>query len=70
MATRLGLDPVPVVICVTLAASFAFMLPVSTPPNALAYGTGLVRMPTMIRFGAWMDLAGLALLLVLGLLLS
>lgn len=70
MATRLGLDPVPVTICVTLAASFAFMLPVSTPPNALAYGTGLVRMPTMIRFGAWMDLAGLALLIVLGLIMS
>jgi sodium-dependent dicarboxylate transporter 2/3/5 len=70
LALRLELDPVPVTICVTLAASFAFMLPVSTPPNALAYGTGLVRMPTMIRFGAWMDLVGLALLVGLGLILS
>ncbi len=70
LALRLDLDPVPVTICVTLAASFAFMLPVSTPPNALVYGTGLVRIPTMIRFGAWMDLAGLALILALGLVLG
>lgn len=70
LALRLGVDPVPVTVCVTLAASFAFMLPVSTPPNALAYGTGLVRMPTMIRFGAWMDLAGLVILLGLGLILG
>jgi sodium-dependent dicarboxylate transporter 2/3/5 len=66
LAVRLGVDPIPVTVCVTLAASFAFMLPVSTPPNALAYGTGLVRMPTMIRFGSWMDIAGLIILLVLG----
>jgi sodium-dependent dicarboxylate transporter 2/3/5 len=70
LAIRLGIDPIPVTICVTLAASFAFMLPVSTPPNALAYGTGLVRLPTMIRFGSWMDVIGLALILALGLLLS
>ncbi|MFV8750282.1 SLC13 family permease [Nannocystaceae bacterium ST9] len=70
MAIRLGIDPIPVTVCVTLAASFAFMLPVSTPPNALVYGTGLVRIPTMIRFGAWMDIAGLALILALGLIMS
>jgi sodium-dependent dicarboxylate transporter 2/3/5 len=70
LAVRLGVDPIPVTVCVTLAASFAFMLPVSTPPNALAYGTGLVRLPTMIRFGSWMDLVGLVLLIGLGLLLS
>lgn len=62
LATRAGLDPVPVTLAVTLAASFAFMLPVSTPPNAIAYGTGLVRIPTMVRFGARLDLFGLVLL--------
>ncbi|HLT38250.1 MAG TPA: SLC13 family permease, partial [Enhygromyxa sp.] len=64
LATRAGLDPVPVTLAVTLAASFAFMLPVSTPPNAIAYGTGLVRIPTMVRFGARLDLFGLAVLVV------
>lgn len=66
MATRAGLDPVPVAVAVTLAASFAFMLPVSTPPNAIAYGTGLVRLPTMVRFGAWLDVLGLILLVAVG----
>lgn len=66
LAVRAGLDPVPVILAVTLAASFAFMLPVSTPPNAIVYGTGLVRIPTMVRFGARLDLASLILLVAVG----
>ncbi len=66
LATQAGVDPVPIVLSVTLAASFAFMLPVSTPPNAIAYGTGRVRLPTMVRFGAWMDVIGLILLIAVG----
>ncbi len=66
LAIGAGVDPLPVTLCVTLAASYAFMLPVSTPPNAIAYGTGLVRIGTMIRFGAWLDVAGLILLVALG----
>jgi sodium-dependent dicarboxylate transporter 2/3/5 len=34
------------------------MLPISTPPNALAYGTRMVRLPSMIRYGLILDLAG------------
>jgi sodium-dependent dicarboxylate transporter 2/3/5 len=66
LATGAGLDPVPACLAVTLAASFAFMLPVSTPPNAIAYGTGLVRLPTMVRFGARLDVFGLILLVAVG----
>ncbi len=66
LATEAGFDPVPASLAVTLAASFAFMLPVSTPPNAIAYGTGLVRLPTMVRFGARLDLFGLVLLTAAG----
>lgn len=66
LAVRAGLDPVPVTLAVTLAASFAFMLPVSTPPNAIVYGTGLVRIPTMVRFGARLDLLSLVMLLAVG----
>lgn len=57
-----ALDPVSTAISVTLAASFAFMLPVSTPPNAMAYGTRLVRIDMMVRFGFWLDWIGFALL--------
>ena len=51
IAQALGSDPVPVAVAVTMAASFAFMLPVSTPPNAMAYGTGLLRIGDMIKVG-------------------
>jgi sodium-dependent dicarboxylate transporter 2/3/5 len=66
LATRTGGDPVPVVITAAIAASFAFMLPVSTPPNAIAYGTGRVRLPTMVRFGARLNVVCLVLLLAAG----
>lgn len=66
LAARSGTDPVPVVLTATLAASFAFMLPVSTPPNAIVYGSGLVRLPTMVRFGARLDVLGLLLLVAAG----
>ncbi|HET6407943.1 MAG TPA: DASS family sodium-coupled anion symporter [Chthoniobacteraceae bacterium] len=41
-----------------LACSFGFMLPISTPPNALAYATGLVRLPQMVRSGIILDCVG------------
>lgn len=66
VALLAGIDPLPVVLCVTLAASYAFMLPVSTPPNAIAYGSGHVRIGSMIRFGSWLDVLGLVFLVVVG----
>lgn len=41
---------------VTLAASADFALPVGTPPNAIAFGTGLVSLPRMVKAGIWVDL--------------
>jgi solute carrier family 13 (sodium-dependent dicarboxylate transporter), member 2/3/5 len=64
-----GNDPVPTTLCVTMAASYAFMLPVSTPPNAIAYGTGLIRIGSMIRFGFWLDIAGFLIIFACGALL-
>jgi sodium-dependent dicarboxylate transporter 2/3/5 len=67
IAQAAGLDPVPVALLATVAASFAFMLPVSTPPNAMAYGTKLVRIEQMLGFGIRLDLAGLVVLTIVGL---
>ncbi len=43
----------------SLAATCAFMLPVATPPNAIAYGSGYVTIGQMIRGGIWLNLIGL-----------
>lgn len=48
-------DPHPAVIATTFAASCAFMLPVSTPPNAIAYGSRMLRIPDMVRTGIRLD---------------
>ena len=52
----MGQNPMLLAIATTLAASCAFMLPVGTPPNAVAYATGLVPMPRMLRIGLWVNI--------------
>jgi sodium-dependent dicarboxylate transporter 2/3/5 len=49
-------------ILIALACSFGFMLPVSTPPNAIIYGTGKVPLRTMLKTGVVVDLLGVVLL--------
>ena len=46
------------VLAATFGASFGFMLPVSTPPNAIVYGTGKVPAREMRRAGVFFDIAG------------
>jgi sodium-dependent dicarboxylate transporter 2/3/5 len=53
-----GVDPAAPAIGTCLGASLAFMLPISTPSNAIVFGTGLVPLGAMIRFGILMDLIG------------
>jgi sodium-dependent dicarboxylate transporter 2/3/5 len=53
-----GVNPVPPAIGATLGSSWGFMLPVSTPPNAIVYGSGLVPITKMLRAGILFDLAG------------
>lgn len=58
IAQAAGVSPLPPALGACLGASFGFMLPVSTPPNAIVYGSGLVPLPKMIRAGILLDLAG------------
>lgn len=58
----MGQNPLLLAIATTLAASCAFMLPVGTPPNAVAYGTGLVPLPRMLRVGLWINMLFIALI--------
>ena len=43
----------------TLCASYAFMLPIATPPNAIAMSSGVVNVKDMIRYGVILNLAGI-----------
>ena len=50
--------PYLLIVPATLAASCGFMLPVATPPNGIAYATGMVRGRDMLRAGLAIDIAG------------
>jgi sodium-dependent dicarboxylate transporter 2/3/5 len=58
IARGTGDDPIALSVAATLAASMAFMLPVATPPNALVYGTGYVKITDMVKGGLILDLLG------------
>ena len=49
LANKLRLHPLLLALPTTLATSFAFMLPVATPPNAIVYNTGFVTIGEMVR---------------------
>lgn len=60
-----GANALLLTIPVTLAASCAFMMPISTPPNAIVYSSGYITVPQMMKAGVWMNLvAGLIIVLV------
>lgn len=63
-ALALAVNQPALLLCVpvALAASADFMLPVGTPPNAIAYGSGLVSLPRMVRAGIWVNLTFAVLL--------
>jgi sodium-dependent dicarboxylate transporter 2/3/5 len=64
-----GVSPAMLAVPATLAASCGFMLPVATPPNTLVYGTGRVPIGAMLRAGFALDLVGMVLVLLSGVLL-
>jgi solute carrier family 13 (sodium-dependent dicarboxylate transporter), member 2/3/5 len=55
---QLGLSSGTLLIPATLAASCGFMLPVATPPNAIAFATGRVELRWMLRAGLALDVLG------------
>ena len=61
VAIEAGVDPIVLLVPVTLAASCAFMLPVATPPNAIVFGSGLLTIPKMARAGLVLNLIGILL---------
>jgi sodium-dependent dicarboxylate transporter 2/3/5 len=63
LAQGAGVTPVPPALGACFGASYGFMLPVATPPNAIVYGSGLVSIGSMVRAGTLFDLLGFALII-------
>lgn len=59
-AVSAGLSPIPVAVGIALSASLGFMLPVSTPPNAIVYASGYIPITKMIHTGVVIDVVGIA----------
>ena len=56
LALIIDVHPFILMVGATVAASCAFMLPVATPPNAVVFGSGYLRIPDMVKAGIWMNL--------------
>lgn len=65
VADGLGINPLLLVIPTTLAASLAFMMPVSTPPNAIVFASGEITIAQMCKAGIWLNIVGIVLVLLL-----
>jgi sodium-dependent dicarboxylate transporter 2/3/5 len=65
MAVAMAVHPFLLMIPATISASCAFMLPVATPPNAIIFGSGYVRIPDMARAGFFLNLIGAIIITLL-----
>jgi sodium-dependent dicarboxylate transporter 2/3/5 len=70
MASGLGIPPDRLVIAAALGASYAFMLPVGTPPNAIVFATGCVPVRSMLRAGLVLNIISSGLVTLVCLLLA
>jgi len=55
----IGINPIILMLPATLSASFAFMLPVATPPNAIVFSAGYLNIKDMVRAGFVLNLVGI-----------
>src|SRR5918999_41247 len=65
LAASLGIDPLLLMIPLTIATSFGFVMPVGTPPNAIVFASGYVTIPKMARAGLPLDIIGIVLVTIL-----
>jgi sodium-dependent dicarboxylate transporter 2/3/5 len=62
LAVAIDVHPMGLMVAAVIAASFAFMLPVATPPNAIVFSSRYVTIPQMVRAGIWLNLTGVLLI--------
>ena len=63
-ALSMGFSPIPVAVGIALSSSLGFMMPVSTPPNAIVYASGYVPITKMIKSGVIIDFIGIILITI------
>ena len=61
LAAIIEVHPYILLVSATLAASCAFMLPVATPPNAVVFGSGYLKIEDMVKKGIWMNIISILL---------
>lgn len=66
LGVTLGIDPVLLAAPAALACSFAFMMPVATPPNAVIFGSGKLAITDMMKAGLALNIVGIALVTLVG----
>lgn len=62
IAIGLDINPYILMVATTVAASCAFMLPVATPPNAVVFGSGYLKISDMAKCGIWMNIVSIVFL--------
>ena len=61
LATTLNIDPILLMVPITLATSYGFIMPVGTPPNAIVFASGHVTVAKMARAGLPLDIIGIGI---------
>jgi sodium-dependent dicarboxylate transporter 2/3/5 len=62
LATAIDVSPFGLMVAAVIAASFAFMLPVATPPNAIVFSSRYVTIQQMVGAGVWLNLIGVVII--------
>jgi sodium-dependent dicarboxylate transporter 2/3/5 len=65
LAVSINADPLLITVPAAIAASCAFMMPVATPPNAIVFATGHLRIESMIRAGLFLNIVGTVIVTLL-----
>lgn len=64
LAVIVDIHPYILLVSATLAASCAFMLPVATPPNAVVFGSGYLKIEDMVKAGIWMNIISILIITI------
>lgn len=65
LSSSISIDPLLLMVPLTIATSFGFIMPVGTPPNAIVFGSGYVTAPKMAKAGFPLDVIGIIMVTLL-----